>query len=518
MQTTIAPEDGTFALALPVPEGDIAHLATAMLVSAHRVLDSPGAGSSWVPLVGVYNPELELFSVALDSLLVEGSVIALIEPPDIDSIEATAVPSANLQKAFNVIFDIYCYDFADPGDCGPDDIQLHSQKLQDAYDKFVSLGYSDPALQKVIVPMYTTGNYPQFSFNLVGYLGNYIQPRKKCFPAVASYKPSGHIMSFCYDRERSTEGAIAQATTHELFHAFQHGYDKTRENWTVVDSRDSREEDRLAREAEMVWIIEGTASAAEGSSDRIIRADRSFHEIDVSLTAFDGAIEYDTQDFWVHFGVKKGLGLSYLKPLFERGATTEAAAEFFTQDQQTSLGAEYWDWAKNQVMDKTIDFDHKLLRPCHLEASVVAKPETLEYPPAESAIGVFEGRLDRLTSAIVRIEFRGATGPIKVSADETPNLRYKVYLDGEDAAGRRQARVRVGGRDAPRTFDRTPEQPVYVLLSNVLHRLEPCFATRFELSRLPAGNEAVTNRRTVSASRWRTVGARCPCCRSAQSF
>jgi hypothetical protein len=43
VQTTIAADEGTFALALPVPEGDTAPLAAAMLVSAHRVLDGPGS-------------------------------------------------------------------------------------------------------------------------------------------------------------------------------------------------------------------------------------------------------------------------------------------------------------------------------------------------------------------------------------------------------------------------------------------------------------------------------------------
>ena len=50
--------------------------------------------------------------------------------------------------------------------------------------------------------------------------------------------------------------------------------------------------------------------------------------------------------------MKNSLGLGYLKPLFERGGTTEAAAQFFAEVHGTTLGAEYWGWVKNQAIEK----------------------------------------------------------------------------------------------------------------------------------------------------------------------
>ena len=50
--------------------------------------------------------------------------------------------------------------------------------------------------------------------------------------------------------------------------------------------------------------------------------------------------------------MKNSLGLDYLKPLFERGGTTEAAAQFFAEVHGTTLGAEYWGWVKNQAIEK----------------------------------------------------------------------------------------------------------------------------------------------------------------------
>ena len=51
-----------------------------------------------------------------------------------------------------------------------------------------------------------------------------------------------------------------------------------------------------------------------------------------------------------------------------------------------------------------------------------------------------------------------------------PNLRSKVYRDGEDALVDGKPACVSLAEDAPRTFDPVPEEPVYVLLSNVQHQ------------------------------------------------
>ena len=154
--------------------------------------------------------------------------------------------------------------------------------------------------------------------------------------------------------------------------------------------------------------------------------------------------------------------------MFENGLDTFDADLLFASQYQTLLGLEYWAWVKNQAMEKTFDYDAHLLNPCHIETNLIGTPQPLVYPPRD-APSVVEGTLDRLTSAVVKIEFRGETGPIKVSADQVPNLRYKVYLDGEDTVVDGTPACVSVAEDAPREFAETPDQPVYVLLSNVLH-------------------------------------------------
>jgi hypothetical protein len=156
--------------------------------------------------------------------------------------------------------------------------------------------------------------------------------------------------------------------------------------------------------------------------------------------------------------------------MFENGLDTVDADLLFASQYQTLLGLEYWAWVKNQAFEKTFDYDGKLLEPCHIETGLIGTTEPpLVYPPGEVDQSVKEGVLDRLTSAVVKIEFHGETGPIKVSADQVPDLRYKVYLDGEDAVVDGAPACVSVAEDAPREFAETPDQAVYVLLSNVLH-------------------------------------------------
>ena len=198
--------------------------------------------------------------------------------------------------------------------------------------------------------------------------------------------------------------------------------------------------------------------------------ERVLHPINVGLLAThylheDGSdwIEYRAQDFWVYFGLKAGLGLDYLMPLFDRGAGPEAADAFFAQEHQTSLGAEYWSWVKNQAMEKTIDFGGRLTDPCRIQADVIGTPKQLLYPPLDAPPWV-EGSLPRLTSEVVRIIFSGENlGQTTVRAEVTEGtldqLSYKVYVDGEAGCSELA--------DDARTFEQlvTPEV-VYVILAN----------------------------------------------------
>ena len=92
------------------------------------------------------------------------------------------------------------------------------------------------------------------------------------------------------------------------------------------------------------------------STDRCIRSHGSDS---VRLQTWGGfrAMASLAQDFWVYFSRKEGLGLDYLRLLFDRGADPEAGGAFFRGLNQTSLADEYWGWVKGQAMERTIDLD-----------------------------------------------------------------------------------------------------------------------------------------------------------------
>src|SRR5262249_3093003 len=231
------------------------------------------------------------------------------------------------------------------------------------------------------------------------------------------------------------------------------------------------------------WIVEGTAAAAEDSAETMTRScvlKRLLHPINVALTASHLAgdpdphwIEYRTQDFWVYFGLKNNLGLDYLKPLFELGATPAAADQFFISKHGTSLGAEYWSWVKNHAMEKTIDFDGMLANPGQIELDVIGTPRDLLYPPHDAQPSV-EGILPRLTSEVVRIVFSGgeigasiytvtiAATTVSGAAD---GLKYKVYKEGDPNFA--------DVKDGERIFVQEPVPfVVYVILSNIQYQPE----------------------------------------------
>jgi hypothetical protein len=145
--------------------------------------------------------------------------------------------------------------------------------------------------------------------------------------------------------------------------------------------------------------------------------------------------------------------------MFENGLDTYDADLLFASQYQTLLGLEYWAWVKNQAFEKTFDYDGQLVEPCHIKSSLIGTPQILRYLPMDAVPSV-EGTLDRLTSGVVKIEFGRPTGPFTVEVDPADNLKYKIYLEGSCVWE---------PDNASRTFDEVPSEPVYVLLSNVLH-------------------------------------------------
>jgi len=272
----------------------------------------------------------------------------------------------------------------------------------------------------------------------------------------------GRKILFCYHAVIDDDFDIEATVTHELFHAFQFGFKGL--PFSVANPFNTTNQ----------WVLEGTAMAAEFSYERMARSliAMPLHPIDHGLTGLTADDFYRVQDFWVYFGQKNGLGLDYLKPLFERGGTTAAASEFFanvhqifTGIQQTSLGAEYWAWVKNQAIEKTLDL-HVLTNPCRIvsdndvDKTVIGQVSTLKYSGNLDEISSVFGNIKGLTAKVVQITFTKKLGPIKITAGEaTGGLAYKVYLNGEELCAKLP--------DNERTFLEVSENDtVYVILAN----------------------------------------------------
>jgi FG-GAP repeat len=106
VETTIATSEGTFALALPVPEGaDPAHIAVAVLVPADRQTEGAEPEDLWLPVTGVYDPDQGLFSIALDVLERTGETFVLMERTDAAALAGGGPvrgPMLRLQECFRL--------------------------------------------------------------------------------------------------------------------------------------------------------------------------------------------------------------------------------------------------------------------------------------------------------------------------------------------------------------------------------------------------------------------------------
>jgi hypothetical protein len=377
-RTTVAADGAPFGLALPVPgDADTAHLAAAVLMPARNVVGSPQTGALWSPLIGIYDAETNLFSIALDTLALDGSTVVLIEHPDIAPL---APPRPLGLRESGAEFDVVCQGFVAPIICDAAVEAKFEFFLAEGYATFTELGYVNPALRKQTMRLETPGQFIVLPATF--YYGNHILPVENaiCADTTGQYKQERYIffgkkMEFCYSPVVGIDEDRRALSFHELFHAFQFGF-----------AGIPLEQATTSQIEKFKWVIEGTATAAENSTTTMARDTlQDLHSVDHALTSVDPINDpYRAQDFWVYFGQKNNLGLDYLQPLFERGGTTEAAARFFAEVHGTTLAKEYWAWVKNQAFEKSIDLAGALRTICVVKSSsdhaVIGSVIEVDYP------------------------------------------------------------------------------------------------------------------------------------------
>jgi hypothetical protein len=203
--------------------------------------------------------------------------------------------------------------------------------------------------------------------------------------------------------------------------------------------------------------------------------------VNVPLASFEGLYPYQAQDFWVYLfqANHRALPLGELDSFLERGLTTESVAEVLANPPYFGLGREYWAWAKNQVLEKTVDFDGALTNPCVLDHSRFDKSGKdgafMSWPASDHVFGDVEG----LEAMLVTIEFTTAANNVTITAEGGGEnvLAYKVFRDGEANCA-----DPVKFPDGKREFDAIAQGDlVYVLLADMQYDAQapaPLFEVR----------------------------------------
>lgn len=446
----LAAPETPFIVAFPLPSGaNTDHLALAVLDTGAGYLEVDPAAQAWIFLEGFYDASAGKFLTTLASLDDVGRTFVLVEHPDLTSPPNTRAPLTTAQPAAPP-FHANCVNFTVPGQCTGAIEEQVELLLGQFHDRLQGeLGFPEPHLRNFL----GTLNYIPVAINILGYSAD-IEPHDYGFchsrQAGGYYDPNEARLVLCLDPAVGLNQAYIHTLLHEYFHATQFGYPAV-----LNGSNDA-------------WVLEGMAAAAEESYllDEMVRSEinswMQLHDVDNSIEVEDTLNEYFAQDFWVFHGQQLGRGLEYLKDFLSQGASTEVVAQLLG-DGQFMDG--YWEWAKNQVLEKLIDFNGRLGPSCSLLAEVAPRKEIFDhvfgvhfYQPVYA--------VEPLSSVVVEVHFDhdydGAAGFVWVidnSASGDMSLEYKFYKEGE------------GGCEAvpegPRTYyDVTTSDTYYVLITN----------------------------------------------------
>jgi hypothetical protein len=122
--------------------------------------------------------------------------------------------------------------------------------------------------------------------------------------------------------------------------------------------------------------------------------------------------------------------LGQLGSFLERGAATAAVADRLANPPSLiyqALGEEYWNWVKNEAVEKKVMFTG-MSSPCQWEESLFTKTIEKEYPTTKDFFGDFQADLQ---AERVKITFKNDANQVTIHAEGGDNFAYKPYLDGE---------------------------------------------------------------------------------------
>jgi hypothetical protein len=468
-----------FIVAFPVPAGvDAEHLALAVLNSGEAANDTDAGLQAWSFLEGQYDENQNLFLATIAGLTDEGRTFVLTTHPDFDS------PPNHSPRLFSLqisLFRAKCIHFTEPTHCTAATESVVADFLTDVYRRIQQdMKFEEPRL----VYLHETLQYNPNSLSSLGHTV-YIEPHDHGFcasePAAGYYKPGDGLLVLCLNPAVGLDSDAYHTLVHEYFHATEFAYGPVLEHWRH----------RVHEE----WIIEGMAMSAENSyaADEMIRSETGgwleLHKVDRPLNSAAGLDGYFAQDFWVFYGQRGqqfGQDLSYLQDVLNVGARTEDVVNVLGDGERLPP---YWEWAKNQVMEKQVNFDNALQNPCSVETQVVQQFEIFQHHwennPFHNLI------VNPLTTAVVKLTFShsydaGFGWVFAPNPDQLPDaeqaLGYKFYKDGESGCenildGPREFPEEQGGISANAVY--------YVVVSNTDYDDAYDYVITFELAPVP---------------------------------
>ena len=482
-----ASQDSPFVIGLPVPEGvDSSNLGAAVLAPHDTLVDGPGSGSYWQPVIGHYDAGSRIYMIPMGALTDEGHTVALIEHPDLAPFTVVSTPQITSSTA--PVFFVTCFGFSNAG-CNQSHEAKVQQFLSKAYTRFNSEGFPAPALDnKQLIWVQNVGfsvSVSQFTAYKQIFIRSSADPtcQEKGTNVLGFYDTmtaTGEI-TVCINAATGfpSDEELEKTIAHELFHATQYAYQAVRDQGN--DFAD--------------WVREGTAVAAQLSEQNMLRDDSlSLRSASIRLaepkgdSAPQSLYPYEAQDFWVNlfrstnsFGLKRDYNLGLLDSFLELGINTESVVERLSDSSSLGfdeLSQEYWIWAKNQVAEKTdVTFDGSLVSPCTLspQDGQADTAEVIFYPEEDQVISA----LEPLQSELVSIVFHDPENPgngfddVRIVA-EGQDIKYKVYrvIDHTtDPMVLEAGCVQVeDGEESGRSFEHLSSGTViYVLVSQTSH-------------------------------------------------
>lgn len=411
-----------FIVRLPVPAGaNVTKLgALVYLPSGSDLLN--GDDSNWVYAPGYYDSSKREFSFALTLLPRGGALVVLVTGDTLHTLGASAASAQGANTSNTAApsaisadprFDVWCIGVAsDDPMCAAELSETAEAFLQLTFSRFKGLGFLPPRLQFASPQLDDNGN--PMPFDNLHYAATFLL-KGPCAYA-GQYNPATMTIDICLESPFFPAGRV-ETINHEFFHSVQFAYPNlyTDHQWGK----------------NVGFVIEGTASVASRSTDTEMLHDLDWSQRDVDLPlnepfTDDGSlITYETQDFWVFTGRALGQTMGYLHGLFNLGGEAE--------DVDLALGnnleGAYWEWIKNQLLEKQIDPDQRFFfGPCELEGGLTV-PST--YYVAEGADYSKSVTLTALTTKTFRIRVDGdLINPLQILVQRAgPETRYKVYKE-----------------------------------------------------------------------------------------